>query len=105
MTSFSPTLVNITEKLQSFSSAELFRLHLLMLLLASLSAVEHLIVILASRRLCGFGARTAYILLSFESLVGFIYSFSIISSSFLSAIGLKWRDCVIIWRVCHFLIT
>ncbi|KJH40421.1 hypothetical protein DICVIV_13624 [Dictyocaulus viviparus] len=86
-------------KSRFFSPEELFRFHLLMLLLASLSSIDHIVFILAIRRLWGVGARSAYLVLALMALDGFIYSISVTSSSFLSAIGYKLKDFIIVWRI------
>ncbi|KAJ1354786.1 hypothetical protein KIN20_011823 [Parelaphostrongylus tenuis] len=51
------------------------------------------------RRMCGFGVRSAYLILGSIAFFGLAFSMGTLLSTLLAFIGMTWNDCVVIWRV------
>ncbi|VDM51878.1 unnamed protein product [Angiostrongylus costaricensis] len=85
-----------------FSPTAIFYGRLTTSVMAFCSALMHTAFIVGTWRLCGIGARSAYLVLSFTGFVGFCFSFIFLVSSFLALVGLKWDDCIIIWQTTQY---
>ncbi|KAJ1361518.1 hypothetical protein KIN20_020792 [Parelaphostrongylus tenuis] len=81
---------------------EMFYFRLTMMLISSFSSIMHTVFILGIWRMCGFGVRSAYLMLGSIAFFGLAFSMGTLLSTLLAFIGMTWNDCVIIWRASSF---